>query len=74
MEGTTKARKIGTSLGVLIPAFAAEALGIKDKTLLTMIIGPDEITIKLKYPELKTTLDYINESLATIPVPDSEYY
>lgn len=64
MLGTLKARKIGNSLGVLIPAFVAEELGIKSGTLLTMDVKDAAIIIKLKHPELKTQLDYINQVIA----------
>jgi antitoxin component of MazEF toxin-antitoxin module len=74
MGATTKARHIGTSLGVIIPAYVAEHIGIKAGTLLDMDVIDKRIIIKLKYPNAKTQLDYINESLALIPIPDSEYY
>ncbi len=62
--GTIKARRVGTSLGVLIPAFIADDLGIQAGTLLNMDIIDKKIVIQLKYPERKTQLDYINEVIA----------
>jgi len=64
MTGTIKARKIGNSLGILIPAYVAEAFGIKAGTPLTMDVTQKEIIIKLKYPERKTQLDYLNQVIA----------
>jgi hypothetical protein len=52
----------------------ADHIGIKAGTLLDMDVVDNQIIIKLKYPNVKTQSDYINESLALIPVPDSEYY
>lgn len=64
MTGTVKARKVGTSLGILIPAFVAEGIGIEAGTLLTMDVTNTEIILKLKYPERKTLLDYVNQQIA----------
>lgn len=59
MESTTKARKIGTSLGVIIPATVAQSLRINAGAWLTMITTRDEIIIKLKYPQKKAILEYV---------------
>jgi antitoxin component of MazEF toxin-antitoxin module len=64
MESTTKARKIGTSLGVIIPATAAQSLCITAGTRLTMITTRDEIIIKLKYPQKKAMREYLDEVIA----------
>lgn len=74
MGATTKTRHIGNSLGVIIPSYVADHIGIKAGTLLDMDVIDNQIIIKLKYPEIKTMHDYIKESLATVPMPDSEYY
>jgi len=61
MHGTIQVRKIGGSLGIIIPQFIAQELHIKAGTLLNMGITDTEIILKLKYPERKTLLDYVNE-------------
>ncbi len=62
--GTTKARRVGGSLGVLIPGFVANSMGIEAGTWLTMITTSDEIIIKLKYPQKKAMREYLDEVIA----------
>lgn len=64
MGATTKARPIGNSVGVIIPAYVKDYLGVQAGTLLDMDVVDKQIIIKLKYPEVKTQIDYIDEVIA----------
>lgn len=61
MEGLTKARRIGTSVGVLIPSFAAKSLGIEAGTPLIMAVIDKEIIIKPKYPQARTMHEHLTQ-------------
>lgn len=63
MGATTKARNIGNSLGVIIPLYVAELIGIKAGTSLDLDVIDMQIIIKLKYPHVKTQLDDIYEAI-----------
>lgn len=63
MHGTVKVRKIGGSLGILIPQFVAKQVKIKEGHLLKMTYYDNAITLTTGPTDQQRLDDYITKIL-----------